>query len=141
MNKWHNNAYVDGVWYGEPFDTKEEATEYGISQYKKHRDKERTELFGDFDSDYDIDVFYIGKSRGYIPEIDAYRVIEDQQMMAYDECGEVSNGWLDDVTNEEMKSLQKILSIAFKSWLELNHRFPSFYCIDDIEEVDIKERL
>lgn len=31
---WYNNPIIDDIWYGDAFDTREEAIEDGVRQYK-----------------------------------------------------------------------------------------------------------
>lgn len=80
------------------------------------------------------DGFYIGKAVRFVPRIDAEYIIERLQMEAYDEVGEVSDGWLDfRYGNAEVEDLQKRLQAAFDEWLESVKQKPGFYAVRETE--------
>ena len=64
----------------------------------------------------------------------ADRIIEDLQEEAYDEVGEVSDGWLDSVTKEQRESLCEKLLKAVLEWLKECGEEPSFYKVHPIAE-------
>lgn len=86
--------------------------------------------------EYDGD-FYIGKALRYEPRVDADAFIERLQDDAYEEVGEVAEGWLDfKYDGPEVADLQKKLQAVFDEWLDAVRARPGFYSIKDVELIE-----
>lgn len=143
MSEWFNNRYDDGMWWGDAFDSREEAIENGISQYRKALKGIGTELFEDDCPNSVQPFFYIGEAVNFSYVVDADMVIEDVVDQAYEQCGEAADGFLDfnSITSEQVKELQKSLQSAFDNWLKEYNLTPTFYAIDNVEEIDVKDYI
>lgn len=69
----------------------------------------------------------------------AESVIEEAQELAYDECGEVAQDWLDDVTPEQVEDLRESLRTAWLSWLQKHKLEPTWFSVDNIESHEVCE--
>ena len=83
--------------------------------------------------------FHVGRRINHVPTIDADMVIEWLQSNAYEECGECSEGWLDDVPAEELDRLQRALQTALDRWLRHVGEKPTFFTVTDTSEVDPRD--
>ena len=105
------------------YDSKEEAIKYGIKIAKI--DKETC--------------FRVGKS---IPcsmgRIDADNIIENAVEQLYEEVGEVSETYLENITDEQEKELEEALNEVFYNWHKKHDLFPTCYTIEDIEYVEVE---
>lgn len=70
--------------------------------------------------------------------IDAGTIIENAQEQLYDEVGEVSETYLEDVTKEQEKELEEALNEAFYNWHKKHKLFPNCYKILNDEVVQVK---
>lgn len=110
------------------YESKEEAIRYG-KKLAKGEDYKR---------------FRVGKS---VPcsmaTIYADNIIENAVEQLYDEVGEVSETYLENVTDEQEKELEEALNEVFYQWHKKHDLFPTCYTIEDIEyvEVDENERI
>ena len=142
---WYVNPMpnISDTWdIMEKFDTKEEAIEYGIQEYKNHLAGISTELF---DNDYNYpdppsSWFEVGERMDFIPEVYADLILEQVVEQADCQCGEVSEDWLrwDTITKEQLKELQDNMQNVFDEWLKKHDLEPTFYNIVNIEEIDAK---
>lgn len=124
------------------FDTKEEAIEYGIQEYKDHLAGNLTELF---DNDYNypdpsISLFEVGEGKDFVPYVDSDLIIEQIAEQASWQCGEAGDDWLrwDTITKEQQEELQKNMQNVFDDWLKKYNLEPTFYNVINIEEIDAK---
>jgi hypothetical protein len=125
-NKWTYELFNEEVWTsGENFDTKEEAIEAGREAIK--------------DDKLEIDFFWIGQIVDYIPTINEYRIIDDLVEDAAEQCGEVSDSFLDGMTEEQIKQLGLLLNETLNKWLEETKNQPNFYRIVNVESIAVKE--
>lgn len=141
---------VTGLWYlsrdGECFDvgpygSRDEAINAGVKMY---RDVARPQgaIWNDLFSlsrAADEPTFYVGRRVDYVPTIDADMVIEWLQSDAYEEGGECSDGWLDDVTSEERDKLQRALQTALDRWIKYTKNEPDFFMVPNVSEVDPRD--
>jgi hypothetical protein len=104
------------------FKTKEEAIKKGIKIAKNDGYKH----------------FRVGKS---VPcsmaTIYADNIIENAVEQLYEEVGEVSETYLEDVTSEQEKELEEDLNEVFYQWHKKHKLFPNCYTIEDIEYVEV----
>lgn len=138
------------IWdSGDYFDTKEDAV------------KEARETAPQWAEDEGLDVaqfletghFEVGQLLTPIFSIDAEWVIENICEQVYEQCGEVSEDWLDVPTsrhtygyNEEkanqwkaqIKDLDDSLNTALRSWLDRHNLNPIFCALDNIVEYPVK---
>lgn len=143
MEEWSNNPTSCEYWNsGDWFDTKEEAIQDGIDQYKEMLEGKSTELF-DNDDYYDTikDNFNVGKKQPYIPTINTDSIIEDLQQQAYDECGEYAEDFLDwrEITKPMEEDLYKNLQRELDAWLKRYGLYPTFFMVTDIETINVED--
>lgn len=69
---------------------------------------------------------FIGEVENHIPVIDPDITIEILQEDAYQECGECSEGWLDNITKEQNDKLEEKLNDALQEWLKETNNIPYF---------------
>lgn len=150
MEKWSNNPTCCEYWSNcQWFDTKEEAIQDGIDQYKQMLEGKSTELFDNdyyYDNYYDIvpDYFDVGKKRPYTPTIDVDDVIERLQVQAYDECGEFAEDFLDWRTMSKgniEEDLREHLQDELDAWLNRHNLYPTFFTVIDIETINVKDYI
>jgi hypothetical protein len=79
-NQWGYNLNRSDIWQCDWFDTKEEAIQAA--------DHEHKEL------DMESLTCHIGQIELYIPSVDLDTLMEHTSVDAYDECGEISESWL-----------------------------------------------
>lgn len=126
----------------EYFDTKEEAIEYGVSLLKKYNSldddgKSNMDLSDGINicpDDYEnIYIFYVGQIEaiGFPDVVD--NLLETISETVYNEVGEYSDGYMDDVTTEHKKELADLIH----GWAERNGYLPDCYIMGATEEVNL----
>lgn len=115
----------DEIWRGGPCDTIKECIEEAKAE------------------DYqDTDTIAIGYAIPYeVDYIDGDLVIEYLQQTAYDEIGEVTDGWLDYITREQREDLNNKLLKVVLQWLKDCKEEPDFYKVEAFDELTIQEAL
>lgn len=113
--KWAYSG--NGENYSGNFDTKEEAIAEG-----------RASCHSDFD---------VAQGRDHQPMISAVSVLEQLGEDACEDCGEAAEGWLSDVSKEQIANLETRLNNALCDWMNDNSLNPNFYSIenDSIENI------
>lgn len=81
------------------------------------------------------DNYYTGQVTMYIPEIDADRLLDDQEELAGDNCSGCE-GW--DIDRKNIKRLETELNEVFISWLLRNKQMPRFGEVNDVEHHEVK---
>lgn len=89
-----------GAAYG-PYDSKKEAIIDAMEMY---------EYYG-----YEFTHLFVGQAEYFIPRIDAESVLEDLAQLA-DDNGYKEDGYLENVKNEHISELDKILTEAYLTW-------------------------
>ena len=118
---WTNNP-DDEIWGNDCFDTIEECIKDAVSSgYKKG------------------DTIAIGEVVEFIPRVSGYSVLDGLETDAYEECGEVSEGWID-YSKEEVEKLSDKLTSVIQEWLKETNQEPTFYSIQNIKVVFIVEK-
>lgn len=145
---WYQNPADNpsDTWYSlDAFDTKEEAIEDGIQQYKEHLAGISTELF---DNDYSYPEspsgwFEVGERKDFVPYVDSDLIIEQVAEQASWQCGEIGDDWLnwDTVTEEARKELEENINKVFDDWLKKHSLEPTFFNIVNIEKINVKDYL
>lgn len=88
------------------------------------------------------DKFAIGLIDEYKIDLDfGDHVVELLQNDAYDEVGEVSYDWLDNVSKEELSKLNKDITEVVKGWLKYINQPPCFYKVSPIKELTLEEAM
>ena len=114
-------------WDGcDEFDTKEEAIEWGRSEYES----------------YNVDGFFIGVKKPYIISsdiIDAYTVLERVSDSICDHMGECAEDYLGDIEGTQIEELEKELNAVFHKWVKKHKLAPTFYEVIKVEEIELSE--
>jgi hypothetical protein len=115
----------DEIWQGGPCKTVKECVEEAIAD------------------GYDLsDTFAVGLIEPYSIDIDfADLIIERLQEDAYDEVGEVTEGWLDYVKRDDLTRLDDSLKQVINNWLKDVAEEPTFYTIAPCYEGTLAEAL
>jgi hypothetical protein len=123
-NKWTYELYNEEHWScNEEFDTREEAIEAG---------KEAAL------DDGEITSFYIGRIVDFIPHVNPYRIIDDLVEDTGEECGEVSDSFLDTVTKEQILRLGEMLDKTLNEWLDETNNQPRFYMLRSVDTIEVE---
>ncbi|WP_257129840.1 hypothetical protein [Bacillus cereus] len=123
--KWMYNLNDAEAWTSDEFDTKEEAIAAA---------KEEIALIEKLEGIPHGDIFRIGQVELYNPmiNVDFISQLEEQ---AYDECGEVAEGWLEDVDEKQKQTLDSQIQEVITKWLEDIGKTPGFGSIENIERI------
>lgn len=70
--------------------------------------------------------------------IDIDVIIEDAQEQLYNEVGEASETYLEDVTKEQGKELEEALNKVFYNWHKKHKLFPSCYKVFNDEVIEVR---
>lgn len=117
---WSKSA-TDELWQHDCFDTVEECI------------KDAKENYG-----YEIgETIAIGETAGFVVNIDAIDVLERLEENAYEECGEVVEGWID-YKKSPFDKLSEKLTACVNEWLKETNQQPTFYHIHSISLETIK---
>lgn len=82
---------------------------------------------------------WVGEIGTFNPMVDADDVLERLQEKACEECGECSDGYLDDASEKERDELSKMLTATFHKWEKKYHFEPRFHPIENVQEFEIRE--
>ena len=97
--------------------------------------RQEAELYPDGDKPC---IVYIGRYKPFEPMIDADGVIEVLQREAYDAADDAAEGYLDDLTREEVESLGEHLTKAFRRWEKHHGCEPDFGEVYHIKRYDLR---
>lgn len=90
----------------------------------------------------DTDVFALGYAIPYVVDyVDGDLIIDALQEEAYDELGEVSEGWLDHITLKQREDLNNRLLSVVLDWLKECEEEPTFYKVEPFDELTLQEAL
>jgi len=53
---------------------------------------------------------------------------------AWDECGEVAEGWLESVSEDQVLELDRVIAAAVTDWLAKHDQKPRFFNVRDMKE-------
>ena len=129
INKW---AYALGEEIGDEksyngifFDSKEDALDEAVYVARM----------------VDIPTVWVGQVEMYQPVISiAEELIYQLQDQAYEEFGEYSTGWLDDVTEDDENELNGVIEKCFFEWLEAHPEYrPDFFTITGSKAYEVGE--
>ena len=131
--KWIINLVEDDIWDSiNEFNSKEEAILYGKENFEEIYEEEKGEKF---DSRIYSKVFYVGKIERFIPSINVDSLLDDIVDNAYDEVGEVAEGFLSLISKEEYDFLEERLNEALSEWLDETRNQPTFWKVSNVEKV------
>ena len=131
--KWIINLVEDDIWDSiNEFNSKEEAILYGKENFEEIYEEEKGEKF---DSRIYSKVFYVGKIERFIPSINVDSLLDDIVDNAYDEVGEVAEGFLSLISKEEYDLLEERLNEALSEWLDETRNQPTFWKVSNVEKV------
>lgn len=101
------------------FDTIEDALENAASEVEKG------------------ETVYVGKIKKVDLYIDVTKALENLQEIVYNQVGDVSSDYLNNVKSEQEIELQEALNEVLIKFLEKNNLMPDFYSIVDVKEYTI----
>ena len=87
----------------------------------------------------DMDTVYVGRIYRFVPEVDAWSIIERLQDDADDEAYEASEDYLQDVSDEEANKLEAMLTETFNKWARDTGNEPNFFVVKDVKEYSLED--
>ncbi|MFB5758980.1 hypothetical protein [Paenibacillus medicaginis] len=136
IGKWMYNTGSEENWecIGGEFDTKEEAIEEGSRYFT---DADEYGYASDNDETFEGNSFDVGQI--IEPDISIYgrHVIDPVTEQVGEQCGEISDSWLEKVSNEDEILLDQMLTAAFKGWLQKTNNEPHFYAVKNVETIEL----
>lgn len=114
------------------FDTSQEAIEHGYEAAKKFNENVK---MGNT-SDEPIMMFYVEQLIRFDVPFNVESFIEQVQDSAYEDVGESAEGYLDDVTEEHKKELEKLIL----GWFTEHNYLPTWYIGCNINIVTILDK-
>lgn len=123
--KYTWETYKDAeLWFNDKFDTIEDcvknAKENGIESGK---------------------IIYVGEIVPWEPYVNAISILKDLEREADMECGEVADSWVTFDWKKDIKKVEELsdkLTEIVKQWLKDNGRYPDFYEIENVIEVEVE---
>ena len=111
---------TDDIWYHGRFASVEECIKDAVSCGKKPGEK-----------------IVIGICEDYIPHLSADTLLDQVSEDAYEEVGEVSEGWpeFDRKGYKYVDKLQEKIDKAFNEWMEETNQVPGFYHIKPLADM------
>lgn len=125
-NKFSYSFYED-IEYSSEYDSVEEALE--AAKFDAKNDDEFK----------DMDTVYVGRIYRFVPEVDAWSIIERLQDDADDEAYEASEDYLRDVSDAEIYKLEKMLTETFNQWARETGNEPNFFVVKDVKEYSLED--
>ena len=125
-NKFSYSFYED-IEYSSEYDSVEEALEAAKLDAKND------------DEFKDMDTVYVGRIYRFVPEVDAWSIIERLQDDADDEAYEASEDYLQDVSDEEANKLEAMLTETFNKWARETGNEPNFFVVKDVKEYSLED--
>ena len=125
-NKFSYSFYED-IEYSSEYDSVEEALEAAKLDAKND------------DEFKDMDTVYVGRIYRFVPEVDAWSIIERLQDDADDEAYEASEDYLRDVSDAEIYKLEKMLTETFNQWARETGNEPNFFVVKDVKEYSLED--
>ena len=118
------------------FSLHEEGNYHGFYDSKEEAIKD-----GNFEAkECSKDKFYIGKVNTVgLPSIDVDAVLDNIGESMMDEYGEAAEDYLCCLPQEDRDDLSERLDEVFHKWLIDNDQVPTFFVVEDVEEVKVQE--
>lgn len=111
------------------FETKEDAIEEATIYYNDYHDDE--------EENEHKKIIYIGKPKPVTISFNVDSILEDIAENAFEQCGEYSEGYLDNVKIEDGNILEERLHKEILKWMDEFNYKPHFWRVKDVEEVEI----
>lgn len=140
--KWVVGLDEDHFNCDDTYPSKEEAIKAGQEElmnaepYNPESYTSYSEVFHD-DIDDDIMCFYVGRLIRPEPKADIDNIIEDLVSNAEYIYDEYYNGFLEDVTEEQKKDLEKEINKVIQRWLNKYNLRDYGYSVEDVEQVKV----
>ena len=91
------------------------------------------------DDDFkDAKTVYIGRVYKFVPEVDAWAVMENLWDDAYEETNDPID-YLSDVSDDEADKLGQMLTETFNKWARETGNEPNFFVVKDVKEYSLKD--
>lgn len=120
-------SFYENIEYSSEYDSVEEALEAAKLDAKND------------DEFKDMDTVYVGRIYRFVPEVDAWSIIERLQDDADDEAYEASEDYLQDVSDEEANKLEAMLTETFNQWARETGNEPNFFVVKDVKEYSLED--
>ncbi len=123
---WTENQ-TDDIWYHGRFDSVKECIKDAMGYGRKPGEK-----------------IAIGICKDYLPCLDADSLLDQVSEDAYEEVGEVAEGWPEFENRKGYKyvdKLQEKLDKAFSEWLKETNQVPSFYRIEPFADLVVIPKI
>ena len=120
-------SFYEDIGYSCEYDSVEEALEAAKADAKND------------DEFKDMDTVYVGRIYRFVPEVDAWSIIERLQDDADDEAYEASEDYLQDVSDEEANKLEAMLTETFNKWARETGNEPNFFVVKDVKEYSLED--
>ena len=115
------SLYENGNYHGF-YDSKEKAIEDGNFEAKEYSEVK----------------FYVGQVRTVgLPCVDVDDILDGIGESMMDKYGEVAEDYLCCLLQEDKDNLQERLDEVFHAWLIENNQEPSFFTVENVEEIEI----
>lgn len=110
---WSDNQ-TDEIWYNDRFDSVEDCIKDAIKQGRGLGEQ-----------------IAIGICEDYVPHVSVSTLLDQASEDAYEECGEVAEGWPGFGKNgyRDVEKLQEKINKVFNEWLKETDQVPTFYHI------------
>lgn len=107
------------------------------------------EAFVDGCSDEEIQQIYDGEITIYegdalqrkASDFLSFNVYDNLQDNAYEEAGEYSEGWLDNLTDEQYDELQNNIKKVINDWADKHKKQPTFWTVENVKQLRVKVKL
>lgn len=91
------------------------------------------------DDDFkDAKTVYIGRVYKFVPEVDAWAVLENLWDDAYEETNH-SIDYLSNVSDDDANKLGQMLTEAFNKWARETGNEPNFFVVKDVKEYSLED--
>ncbi|MGM9562156.1 MAG: hypothetical protein ACI3WT_07930 [Phascolarctobacterium sp.] len=89
----------------------------------------------------DAKTVYIGRVYKFVPEVDAWAVLENLWDDAYEETEETidSIDYLSNVSDDDTNKLGKMLTETFNKWARETDNEPNFFVVKDVKEYSLED--
>lgn len=86
----------------------------------------------------DVKTVYIGRVHKFVPEVDAWAVMENLWDDAYEETNDPID-YLSDVSDDEADKLGQMLTETFNKWARETGNEPNFFVVKDVKEYSLED--
>lgn len=122
--KYVYRTSIDDMFLSELFDTKKEAIDHAVRVIRES---------GDSPDTFEVGVVH----EQWKPEIDGNFVIEHLADQAYDECDDGADGYLENLSEDEISELGEMLTQTYHKWEKKHHVEPNFYVVENVEKYEV----